>query len=196
MSNKAKFVRADSLENLINWLIDRNAPGLHRDIAIMYMSHKAGLRACELAGLNWINVLDVDGQIDDVIEVPATVAKKGRARAVPMHVMVSASLQILRESVNREVRPNEPIFVPDRPVGRYTPNNMQRHMGRIYKRAGFVGCSSHSGRRTFITKSMRAANNHDASARDVQIMAGHRFMDTTMGYIEPSENVKKLVNDL
>lgn len=197
--SRAKMLKAESFDELIDFIIAKQKHP-ERDIAMMALSHKTGLRACEMAGLNWINVLDADGSLSDIIEVPADVAKKGHARGIPMHPFVREALVLLKEQaekgLTRAVSPNTPLFKPTTPIARYTANNLQRHMGRIYRKAGFIGCSSHSGRRGFITHAVRRAGDHDASLHDVQRLAGHRYMDTTQKYIEPSEGVRSLVSTL
>ncbi len=53
-------------------------------------------------------------------------------------------------------------------------------MHYIYKRAGIVGASSHSGRRGFIT----TLATKGANVRVLMALAGHRNLSTTQRYIE------------
>ena len=50
---------------------------------------------------------------------------------------------------------------------------------RWYRHLGFVGCSSHSGRRTFITNAARRISTVGGSLKDVQQLAGHSNLRTT-----------------
>ena len=53
-----------------------------------------------------------------------------------------------------------------------------------YRTLGFSGCSSHSGRRTFITGAARKITRVGGSLRGVQMWAGHAALSTTQHYIE------------
>jgi integrase/recombinase XerD len=66
---------------------------------------------------------------------------------------------------------------------------------RAFKNVGLHGCSSHSGRRTFVTRAARLAHKAGGSLRDVQLLAGHRSIQTTQRYIDgDSDAQRKLVS--
>jgi integrase len=52
---------------------------------MILLSVKAGLRACEIAGLDWSMVLDAQGQVSGTLHVRDVIAKKRGGRRVPMH---------------------------------------------------------------------------------------------------------------
>jgi integrase/recombinase XerD len=54
----------------------------------------------------------------------------------------------------------------------------------MFAELGIDGCSSHSGRRTFITCAAKNVHRAGGSLRDVQLLAGHQSMDTTQRYID------------
>lgn len=61
---------------------------------------------------------------------------------------------------------------------------------------GYSGCSSHSGRRTFITNAARKISTVGGSLRDVQVLAGHAALSTTQRYIEPDAAAQRKIVDL
>jgi len=53
------------------------------------------------------------------------------------------------------------------------------------------GCSSHSGRRTFITRLGRVIPLAGGSLRDVQLLARHRSLVTTERYIDGDSHAQR-----
>jgi integrase len=72
-----------------------------------------------------------------------------------------------------------------------TPLSIVIWFSRMYSELGFDGCSSHSGRRTFITRAARLVHKAGGSLRDVQLLAGHRSIQTTQRYIDGDSDVQR-----
>ena len=62
-----------------------------------------------------------------------------------------------------------------------------------YSDLGLAGCSSHSGRRTFLTMAAQKISLAGGSLRDIQSLAGHKSLQTTQRYIEANEEAQKQV---
>ncbi len=75
--------------------------------------------------------------------------------------------------------------------GGFRANSLVNWFGELYREINAQGCSSHSGRRTFITKAARNAHKVGASLRDIQILAGHRSIEVTQGYIEGDSDAQR-----
>lgn len=201
---RAKTLTDQQLDKLLQYVAGNSKDPL-RDYVMILLSFKAGLRAAEIAGLSWRDVCDAEGAIGDTIyhdkdgtpvlgfNVPAHIAKKGHARVVPFNRALLSAMTAYRDTLPAcFARGPHPVITTL--YGRMTPNTLQKYLGRLYRRAGFDGVSSHSGRRTFTTKAVRAANTVDCSIKDVQKIVGHRHLSTTEAYIDLNPNVGALIN--
>jgi integrase/recombinase XerD len=156
-----------------------------RSTVMILLSVKAGLRVAEIAKLEWSMVLTARGTISDSVVVPDNIAKKGTGRRVPMHRDLRSALTVLRLRTGSF----GPVILSAR-GDHLKPNSIVNWFIALYRQAGLDGCSSHSGRRTFITNAARLSHKANGSLRDVQILAGHRSLTTTEIYIigdEPAQ---------
>ena len=71
------------------------------------------------------------------------------------------------------------------------PGSVVNWFPQLYRELGLAGCSSHSGRRTFITNAARVVFKAGGSLRDVQQLAGHRSIEQTQAYIDASARAKR-----
>src|SRR5579872_7113881 len=63
-----------------------------RNSVMILLTVKAGLRACEVARLDWRMVVDAKGRINTVLELPGKAAKKGSGRRIPIHPELRTAL--------------------------------------------------------------------------------------------------------
>ena len=71
------------------------------------------------------------------------------------------------------------------------PVSIVNWFAAAYRAVRLDGCSSHSGRRTFITRAARLVHKAGGSLRDVQLLAGHRSIQTTQRYIDGDTDVQR-----
>jgi integrase len=185
---QAKILSKDSCDNLLVFASTTRHP--MRDRLIVLLSVKAGLRAAEIANLTWEMVLTPAADIGPAIELHDCAAKKSGGRLIPIHPDLGEALRDLRGQVVAA----DPVIRSQR--GRpMSPVSIVNWFAKAYRAIGLQGCSSHSGRRTFITRAARLVHNAGASLRDVQLMAGHRSIQTTQRYIDGDTDAqRKLVS--
>jgi integrase len=150
-----------------------------RDRAMILRSIKTGLRACGIAGLDWSVVLDAQGRVSGTINVRDVIAKKRGGRRIPMH----PDLRLALERLAQTTEPIGPVIRSYRGA-HLKPNSVVNWFVALFKELGFEGCSSHSGRRSFIAVAARNVNRSGCSLWDVQLLAGHRSIETTERYID------------
>lgn len=188
---KAKTLSDADIDKIVTYIRERTHTPLSLEVTFLATVY-AGLRIGEAATLTIDCFTDASGEIGNMLHVRAANTKSKRSRTIPVHPR-------LREAVLRLVK-----AYPDATRTAFTSSNGRRQrpqtvkavtnmVQRIYHDGGFPGCSTHSGRRTFITNLARMANLYGASLRDVQLLAGHARLDTTESYIDPSSDVRSLV---
>lgn len=164
-----------------------------RDRVMFMLSIKAGLRAKEIASLTWSMVTDAEGKIGDLIALENKASKgKNGGRTIPLNRDLRAALDAYRAVAPKKT--GGYVIVSERDE-RLSPNSVAMWFWRLFLALGFAGCSSHSGRRTFITRAARKVSEAGGSLRDVQQLAGHSSLQTTQRYVEGDTDAKrKLVN--
>jgi integrase len=185
---QAKVLSEDDLEDLLVYASATRNPTRNR--VIVLLSAKAGLRAAEIASLTWDMVVDPNGDVSTAIELRDHAAKKRSGRLIPLHKDLRDALLAWRGIA----RSTGPVVWSER-GGAMTPLSIVIWFARAYRTIGLKGCSSHSGRRTFITRAARLVHKAGGSLRDAQLLAGHRSIQTTQRYIDGDTDAqRKLVS--
>ena len=192
---KQAKILSDKQQNLTMAHLETTRYPLRNKI-IFLLSFKEGLRAKEISKLAWSMVCNSDGKIADVINLSNNASKgKYSGRIIPLH----KELKILLSELLVEKQKDE-YFSLDKPVisterGVHTaPQVIVNFFYNLYKTIGFNGCSSHSGRRTFITNAAKHISLVGGTLNDVRLLAGHSSLATTQRYIAyDTEAQRKIV---
>ena len=106
---------------------------------IILLSLRAGLRAAEIAKLEWPMVLDATGKVGQTIELEDRIAKKKHGRRIPIHPELRSALVALQRR-----RFTDGPVIRSRRGGHMKPNSLVNWFKALYRELGFGGCSSHS----------------------------------------------------
>jgi integrase len=189
VGKRAKILSPDHVEDLLVFARQTRHPIRNQVLALL--SVKAGLRAGGIANLTWPMLVEPTGQIGMSLELQDRIAKKGSGRVIPIHSDLNAALGKLAA-----LTPvlGGPVIRSER-GGPMKPISIVCWFAKAYRTIGLEGCSSHSGRRTFITRAARLVHKAGGSLRDVQLLAGHRSIQTTQRYIDGDTDAqRKLVS--
>jgi len=176
-----------------------------RNIAILNLSFRGGLRAKEIAGLTWEMVTDIDGVVggkDQELEVRNITSKGKRGgRRIPMNSELKTSLEVLLELEKSKDRGLPTSFVVTLAKGSTEISSRAASVSFLmngkgtqqgwYSKLGFHGATSHSGRRTFAIKSATRMSSVGGTLRDVSEMLGHSSLQMTARYLDENRDAKR-----
>lgn len=164
-----------------------------RNRLLILLSHYAGLRVSEIAGLKWRDVLTAEGEFRTLFHLQAVNTKANEARAVHVNAKLLKELKQYHSSMDKPTFQDQPLIASQVSRHGFSADSLGQTIGRIYAEAGIVGASSHSGRRWFITKLAHAG----ISPKVIMELAGHKQLTTTQRYIDVSpELMQKAVETL
>jgi integrase/recombinase XerD len=113
-----------------------------RNRTIVLLSFKAGLRACEIAGLTWPMVLNSNGKPGAMVNVCRQIAKLGHARNIPMHADLKV---VLKELYREQGKPRDGPVIRSERLRHMTARSVVNWFATAYAQLDLDGCSSHSG---------------------------------------------------
>lgn len=192
LGKQAKILTKHQQAAMLSYLETTRQP--LRNKVIFLLSVRAGLRSKEIASLTWGMITDAEGNITDAINLQ-NVASKGKSGGIIwMNKDLQNALEALKQS-RSQIDENEKIIRTERNA-ETSPQVIVNMFQGWYKRLGFSGCSSHSGRRTFITNAAKKISSVNGSIRDVQALARHSSLQMTQRYIEADVEAQKKVVQL
>ena len=153
-----------------------------RDVTMLLLTHWCGLRVGEVAALEITDVVDESGAVKSEIVLAAAVTKSKRAR----HIFVPKTMQQqLKRYVGGIYQSSRDRYLfSTQKNSHFTANTATQHLQRLYQRAGIVGATSHSGRRTWLTE----LSAKGVGVRVLAEMAGHASIQTTQRYIDINDD--------
>lgn len=185
---QAKALTQQELDQVLNYVSTKKY--MARDRALVITSFLSGMRAKEIASLRFKDVLTEDGTVKTEIRLTAEMTKGRHGRTVFLNERLRKELASYIKT--RETNhPQMPLFFTSNRPG-FNANGLCQYFWWLYRRAGISGASSHSGRRTFITKLAEKG----IGVRVLASLAGHRSIAVTQRYIDVNDDMKRRAVEL
>ena len=179
---QAKLLNANERKRLTAIINNKRYPT--RNHTIVALSFYAGMRACEIASLNVSDVFDGNGEVRDTIQLTSSQTKGNDAGTVLVSKRLAEQLKKFGSQYKSHVNRIDAPLIFSAKGGGFNAQTIINLFQKLYKEAGIIGASSHSGRRQFVTELADKGIN----ARVIQALARHKHLNTTMRYIDINEN--------
>ena len=197
--SQARVLTEKELRKVLNFC--NTQPHATRNRTMLLCTHMAGMRVGEVAALTVSDVLAMDGTVKEEIALSAQQTKGNRARTVlvpkklrdeltsylQQRYGISNLLAVTQTDTQRALFPTQ-----KNPKRGFTANTLCQLFHKIYKDSQMYGATSHSGRRTFITK----LADKGVGVRVLMALAGHKSIATTQRYIELNPTIMKAAVEL
>ena len=196
LGKQAKILTKKQIDQLL-WYVGTLRHPLRNEVIVL-LSVKAGLRAKEIASLTWSMITDADGDVGSSIHLTDKASKGRGGRVIPLNIQLRFKLADLleQESQHHSFDLATSHVIRTERSDRTSPQAIVNMFASWFQDMGLIGCSSHSGRRTFITNVAKKISSVGGSLRDVQMLAGHSSLAVTQRYIEGDGEARLKVVDL
>lgn len=159
-----------------------------RNVVMFLLSVDAALRAKEVAELTWEMLTDGEGKLTDEIRLQDKASKGKSGGVLYQSKRLHAALYKLSQGKILKGR-----VITSQRGGPMNAQVVVNWFFNLYRDLGYEGCTSHSGRRTAVTRWSRSITSVGGSLRDVQALARHSSIAMTQRYIEVSEDACRRV---
>ena len=176
MTKQARTINDVELQKLLQAATNTKHPLRNR--TILLLTHLAGMRVGEVAAVKIGDVVQNDKTVLSQINLSADQTKGSLGRTVLLNERMRSVLQAYVSTL-KNLHPENPLFPTQRSIG-FSANSLTQIVNGLYNTAGLHGCSSHSGRRGYLTNLAEKG----VSVRVMMALAGHKNMATTQRYID------------
>ena len=190
VSGKSSIIEESDLKRVVHY--QKSTKHGLRNICLLHFSFYLGLRAKEMAGLSVKDVLFQDGEVRDEVLLTREMTKGSKLRTVFLtnHKVRAVLKEYLdeRKETDQFFDMESPLFRSQKNL-RFSAQTLSMVFRKMYDSVGLMGCSSHSGRRTFATSLL----NQGINIKNVQVLLGHSSITTTSIYLETNP---KMLGDI
>lgn len=159
-----------------------------RNRVMVLLTFYSGMRVGEVAKLKWSDVIGIEGKIKDQIRLTPEQTKGSDSRVVMLGEKIQKELSDYEKSVPDKLKQlNKPLIYSQQNRNGFNSNSLSQTFKEIFKRSGIDNATSHSGRRTFITRLAKKG----IGVRVLMALSGHKNLSTTQLYIDVNDDMLK-----
>lgn len=175
---QARVLNPTELRRVLDYIATRRHSARNR--AMLLLTHYAGMRVAEVAALRLNDVINGDNSIKSEVRLMPEQTKGKYARTVYLNEKTQKELaQYVRSIKIKDM--TRPLFHTQKQAG-FSANSLTQYFFYLYRNVGLTGCSSHTGRRSFLT----GLANKGTAIHILKSLAGHRNISTTAAYLYSS----------
>lgn len=175
---QAKVLNPTELRRVLDYIATRRHNARNR--AMLLLTHYAGMRVAEVAALRLNDVLNSDSTIKSEVRLMPQQTKGKYARTVYLNEKIQKELAQYINGI-RVLDMAKPLFRTQKQA-QFSANSLTQYFFYLYRNVGLTGCSSHTGRRSFLT----GLANKGTAIHILKSLAGHRNISTTAAYLYSS----------
>lgn len=190
LTKQAKVLSDAQVKMVLKYLESCERNAIRNQVMFLLSLH--GLRAKEIAELQISMVVSTDGEIADAISLEDKASKGKSGRVIPIN---KALRSMLTDYLSNRTQSLAEYVIRTERSEKFTANAVAVFFKRLYKKLGLIGCSSHSGRRTFITNCARKTSAVGGSLKDVMSLVGHKHLGTTQRYVDVNAEAQRALVD-
>ncbi len=186
----AKTLTEQDIQRVLTYIEPRAHAARNR--AMFMMTYYSGMRAGEVSGLRYMDIVDADGDIRSEVVLLPEQTNGADIRTVFISEKLCQELtHYLRVTEFRD--PHDKFFYTQKKYREgFTPNTLAQHFHYLYRRSGIAGATSHSGRRSFI----KNLASKGVSVHVLADLAGHKSVATTRQYIDKNQDLQRQAVEL
>ena len=191
MAKQAKVLNGAEIRRVLDYCSTHKHS--QRNRALVMMMFNTGMRVSEVASLRIKDVVDNEGNIKNEIRLLAENTKTNEARTVFVNERLRKELQEYAKLLKDDSSDKKFFYSQKRDSDGFSASTLCQHFHYLYKKVGLDGASSHSSRRTFITK----LANDGVGVRVIMGLSGHKALSSVQSYIDcNSELMRNAVEKL
>jgi len=190
MAKQAKTLNQQEFRRVLDYINTRKHSARNR--TMLFLMYYAGTRVGETSALRIEDVVDLEGNVKREILLKSDMTKGNVARTIFVSEKLHKELELYLKTISITDRKQKLFYSQKKKSDGFSPNTLTQYWHYLFKNAGIDNASSHSMRRSFATQ----ISSKGVGIRVLQKLMGHRSAQTTMVYIDASDDMMRKAVEL